>query len=141
MPITIAEKILDVAAKLRRQVSDALSSFGSIIHNLELKDLFPRFATMHLVERLTKYEHEVDVINQEIRRYGLFDSSLQDSADEVDEIVGSLADRFRKWTRRTVITVTDACEKFSRSKSTIYRWIKAGKLIAQKIDHRWVIAD
>jgi hypothetical protein len=141
MAISIADKIYDVTIVLQRQISETLYSYSEVIWNLEANNLFPNLADILLITRLTKFVTKIDGLNQQLRNYGLFDPGLHDYADEVDDLIEELARRFQKWTRRTVITVTDACKKFTRSRSTMYRWIKSGKLIAQKIDGRWLIAQ
>lgn len=65
----------------------------------------------------------------------------QKQSYDVDEYINRQITRFWAWSHRTIVTVKEACKLFGRSRSTIYRWIKQGKLPhAIKVSGRWQIA-
>lgn len=57
----------------------------------------------------------------------------------IEDELDSLVDKFFDWTNREVISAKEAAETYNRSTSTIYRWIKQGKLQAKKVRGRWQI--
>lgn len=59
----------------------------------------------------------------------------------LDGYINRQIERFWAWSHRRIITVSEACKIFNRSRSTIYRWIKQGRLPhAIKEKGRWQIA-
>jgi excisionase family DNA binding protein len=59
---------------------------------------------------------------------------------EADIEVEFIAERHSPLSRDCVDTVKEAAAYFGKSLSTIYRWIKSGKLNATKVGRKWEIS-
>lgn len=55
--------------------------------------------------------------------------------DRVDQVVN----QFWKWSDRKILSVKEIAQQLGKSCSTVYRWIKQGKLQAQKYKGRWQV--
>lgn len=75
---------------------------------------------------------------ERLDKYKLF-PRMASFIDTVEDELDRLVDRFFQWSDRVVIDTKAAAEKYDRSPSTIYRWIKQGKLDAKKVNGRWEI--
>lgn len=108
-----------------------VSSLKSYVTRLENKYFDPALSRQNVLHRL-------DTIISNV-----LDKARDQSLDTyiVEETVSIQLDRFWAWAKRRIIDVTEACKVFNRSRSTIYRWIKQGKLAhAIKENGRWRIA-
>lgn len=56
-----------------------------------------------------------------------------------EEHITPIVERFMSWAQRKVVTALEAALFYGKSRSTIYRWIKAGKLRAKKVKAQWQI--
>lgn len=140
MGILIADKIADAVQSLKDQMIQALIHHTSFVTHLEDTHLHPELADCTIPCDFDVSTTRLEGIKEQVQRYSLFDPSLLSYVDEVDQEIGDLADRFLDWANRKMISTKDAMEKFSRSQSTIYRWIRSGKLKAVKEKGRWLIA-
>lgn len=139
MAILIADHITSVVEMLKEKVEAALQTHLAFVENLERHHFHPELAECTLPLYFTDQANYIDAINEQIKRYSLLDSSLAAYTDDIDELIGLIADRFMSWTQRKLVSTKEAMQIFKRSKSTIYRWIRAGKLNAQKQGGRWQI--
>ena len=73
-----------------------------------------------------------------MEKYRLFPQMSQ-FIDMAELELERLVDRFFEWSEREVTDTKTIAEKYDRSASTIYRWIKQGKLNAKKVNGRWEI--
>lgn len=138
MAITIAEKVVDVLDVLKHELQDAINQCACFVESLE-RQITPNTEDISYMRKMDGFSSRIQTVNRELSKYTLFKPELEQEVDQVDDTVEALADRFLKWARRKVINTTDAMGIFKRSRSTIYRWIRAGKLAAQKINGRWAI--
>ena len=75
---------------------------------------------------------------EHLDKYKLF-PQMASFIDTVEDELERLVDHFFEWSNRELIDTKTAAEKYDRSPSTIYRWIKQGKLAAKKVSGRWEI--
>jgi len=115
-------------------MSSLVSPLKAYVTRLERTYFDPALASYDVVHRL----------NDTIAK--VYDKAKKQPCDLseiylIEEEVTKQVDRFWAWTKRRIIGVLEACEIFGRSRSTIYRWIKQGKLAhAIKVRGRWRIA-
>lgn len=116
-------------------VSSLVRPLKAMVTRLERRYFDPALATYESVHRLN---------NAIMRVYEKAKNDPEITLSQIpilEEMVNKQVDRFWAWTNRRIINVTEACEVFNRSRSTIYRWIKQGKLPnAIKVRGRWQIA-
>jgi excisionase family DNA binding protein len=140
MAVIIADKIHDLITDLKRQMKHVVTQCSYFINGLETSDFFPELADASVAIRMVDLSNQLQSLNDELNKYVLFQPQLQEEVDQVDDLIASFGDRFVKWMNRTTISVTEATLRFNRSRSTIYRLIKSGKINAIKIGRFWVIA-
>lgn len=80
-------------------------------------------------------------LNTNLDEYSAYYPGLRELVNELSEDIDEMGSRFnqRIETEVSVISTNEAMERFSRSRSTIYRWIKNGKLKAEKQGRQWAI--
>ena len=140
MATLIADKVAHTVLSLKDQLVRALIQHESFIIHLENTHLHPELADCTIPCEFDGSTRKVEELKEQIGRYSLFDSSIASYIDMVDQEIGDLADRFLDWAHRKTISTREAMQKFGRSQSTIYRWIRSGKLKAVKERGRWLIS-
>jgi hypothetical protein len=140
MATLIADKVKSIVDVFKSRVMQLIKKRIEFIEDLENNHFRPELADCSIPMQLVASTHQIERINDELKRYIMFDQSLGELTDSIDDFIGDTADRFMTWTERKTISVKDAMSVFNRSKSTIYRWIRAGKLNAKKESGRWIIA-
>ena len=73
------------------------------------------------------------------RRYAYLGEEFQTFIETAENEIDGIIQSFMAWTEQQVMTAKEAAEKYNRSTSTIYRWIKQGKLEGRKNGRRWEI--
>lgn len=73
-----------------------------------------------------------------VEQYSMFDE-FQAFLSTAEEELLKLVSRFNHWTRRKVVDTKEAANMINRSRSSVYYWIKTGKLEARKVNGRWFI--
>jgi excisionase family DNA binding protein len=140
MGIMLADKVYDTIDHLKHELHAAVTQHVGFVRYLEKNDFFPHLLTdSSYAETLAQLAVAVESVNDQLRKYSIFDSSLEHDTDHVDDLVGTVADRFIDWHYRKTMRVKDAAMYHNRSASTIYRWIKQGKLDATKVNGKWVV--
>lgn len=134
------KKIQKASERIQKEIQHALYAYSEVIAGLEQAALFPDLSEFSLVHELSRHVDHIEDLITQLRSHSIYDPGLKDYADEIDEDILMLADRFNKWTRRKTLSAKEAAELLGKSTSTIYRKLKKGDLIGQKIDGRWVIA-
>lgn len=109
-------------------VASLTKPLTTMITKLERQYFDPASASCDILHRMSKMTANI------YRKAG------SDSLRQVDEYISQQVDRFWTWIHRRIVTVKEACEIFGRSRSTIYRWIKNGRLAAVKQKGKWKIA-
>jgi excisionase family DNA binding protein len=140
MAILIADTIAHIVYKLKDQLVRALIQHESFVIHLEDTHLHPELADCTIPCEFDQSTRRVEKIKEQVEQYSLFDPSLLDYIEQVDQEIGNIADRFLGWAHRKMISTREAMDKFGRSQSTIYRWIRSGKLQAVKERGRWLIS-
>jgi len=140
MAMLIAEKVKSIVDVFKFRVMQLMKKRVELIEDLEQNHFRPELADCSALMELVASTYQIEQLNNELKRYIIFDQSLGDLTDSIDDFIGDSADRFMIWTARKAISVKEAMSVFNRSKSTIYRWIRAGKLNAKKESGRWIIA-
>jgi excisionase family DNA binding protein len=136
----LADKVFDTIDHLKDELLAAVRQHVGFVRYLEKNDFFPHLLTdSSYADTLRELAVAVESVNDELRKYAIFDSSLGNDTDAVDDLVGTVADRFMDWHFRKSMSVKEAAQYHNRSTSTIYRWIKQGKLDATKANNRWVV--
>lgn len=125
--------------KVRGEVFNSLFKLEKLIEHIEKEFFNPKDATSELGMYWNK---QVTALRDRI--YGLQDDyklfpEMVDFLQTVDGEVDKIVKRFWKWADREIVTVKEAAEMIGRSRWTVYRWIKAGKLIGQKVGRCWQI--
>lgn len=141
MASSIATKVNDTIQYLKAELQAAIDQQKGFVRDLEKAYFIPQGDPWNEYSpALHELGATVEVACDNLKKYGIFDPSLIEFADQAEDSVGDAADQFMAWAFRRGVTVKEAAEIYSRSKSTIYRWIKSGKLDAVKVGRRWVIA-
>lgn len=137
---SIAEKVFDTIDHLKVELTAAVRQHVGFIRYLEKNDFFPHLiADSSYAQTLAELASAVESVNDELRKYVLFDSSLDYETEAVSDLVGTIADRFIDWNFRKSMSVKETAAFHERSTSTIYRWIRQGKLDATKVNGRWIV--
>jgi hypothetical protein len=140
MATLIADKVKSIVEFLKVQVVQVIKHRIAFIEDLEENNFRPDLEDCSIPLKLVASTRQIERLNEELKRYIMFDQSLGEYTDSIEDFIGDSADRFMTWAERKTISVKDAMSVFNRSKSTIYRWIRAGKLNAKKESGRWMIA-
>jgi hypothetical protein len=140
MANTIAEKIAERMIELKDTLTQTLDDYIRFIDHLERNDFYPDRSETFLLHKVRKFFSSIEDISAELKKYYLFDESVVDLIDGASLAIDGLWDRFMNWTRRRRATTLEAMVLFSRSRSTIYRWLRNGKLFGTKEGRKWVIA-
>lgn len=138
----LADKFVDATGVLRAKISDTLYVYSEVIAGLEQTVFFrPQDASFDLIGDLTRHVDTINKMVDQLSYYTRFYPSLRYYIDEVYDIQDELTVRFYKWSTRQLMSVKEYAQYCGKSVSTIYRWIKQGKLIAAKNPRgRWAIA-
>jgi excisionase family DNA binding protein len=140
MAMVISDKIHDLISNLKLQLQHVVTQAIYFVSGLERTDFYPELANTSVAIRMVKLSDHMQSLNDELSKYVIFQLELQQEVDQVNDMIAALGERFVKWMKRERISVTEALVRFSRSRSTIYRWIKSGKINAIKVGRFWVIA-
>lgn len=117
---------------------DAVESLESYAEEVLVEYFDPREAKWEVVQAFSEMSAAIDFA--ELEKLKLFDDSLEDFIAGIEHAAQGIAERFKQWTQREMINTRQAMEHYGRSRSTIYRWIKSGKLTARKVGRFWQIA-
>lgn len=85
-------------------------------------------------------QHAWDSID-EFRQYVYLGKEFESFIETIELETDRIIQDFMGWTERKALTAKEIAEKYNRSTSTVYRWIKQGKLEARKNGRRWEILD
>jgi hypothetical protein len=140
MAIALGDVVDLQILQLKSAQQSVLRKLEYFIANLEQNEFYPSHVPLSVGYELSALSSKVQHISTELDKYSLFDSSVMEYTDSIDLQLERFADRFWSWTNRRFISVTEATELYGKSRSTIYRWLKSGKLNGQKQSYRWVIA-
>ena len=131
---------------LFKQVNAAKAKCISSITNLEqlLADIVDEYFNPEEAPTWVAsfWSKEVNAVWQEleqIQHYVMVDEDFQRFLNTAEEEVERLVDLFFQWTKRRIVDAKEATSLYRRSRSTIYRWVKQGKLQAKKVKGRWQI--
>lgn len=138
--VLVAEEIFQTIEHIKDELRTAVFQHVGYVRALERTSFFPALITgadhMHTMNELAV---TVDETIDELEKYAIFDRSLEELCEEVRDLVGEAADRFTSWNFRRTCSAKEAAEMHNRSVSTIYRWIREGRLDATKVNGRWVV--
>lgn len=132
---------IDVIGVLKEELSMALDSYTQFIEHLENEVVLPESIVGNSVFiEIEKYASYIQFLSDEMRKYIPFDEALEECVAATEEFVEEIADRFLRFMYRKTMTTREAMDHFGKSRSTIYRWIRCGKLNAIKQGRHWVVA-
>lgn len=134
----IADKISLTVDTIRLELNSAIHQMSAYVEQVERT---PGQVTTNCSNVITTLSMTCQELTGKLGKYSLFFADLSDVITETDETVEALADRYLKRSKQEGLPVstTEAMEHFNRSRSTIYRWIKSGKVHAEKHGRRWVV--
>lgn len=101
----------------------------------------PRTAPATVVSELNRIAAIAYAELELLKPWVIADNELEKFASSVEEEIDDIIDTFWSWSGRTIINVKEAARLHERHPSTIYRWIKSGKLQAKKVNGRWQIIE
>jgi excisionase family DNA binding protein len=159
-------KMTPAAAVAYHEINEAINQMAAFVELVEANPNPVNFP--ELAEVITGLSMKAQLRNANFSRYGLFfdPEPIDDVVRNFDDTIELLADRFFQAcgptddgriavtpmelpqpvevlalppAQRESITTRDAMERFGKSRSTIYRWIKSGKLSAEKQGRNWII--
>lgn len=131
---------------LARQLESMKATQFGLINNLEeyvnlIKDRFfdPNNAPSWVVTNLNELSEKAWNQLEQIQAFLATDERLHEFISLVESQIERIIDLFWSWSNRKIINVKEAAELHGKHRSTIYRWIKKGKLDAEKVNGRWQI--
>lgn len=136
--VLISEKIASIVEHAHNELSSALKEMAAFVETVERT---PGPVESRSAITMTELSTLCQRLTTDLNKYTLFFEEIHGVVSTADDAVENLADRFKKRSFEPGIPINSAqaMELFSRSRSTIYRWIKSGKLKAEKRGRRWVI--
>jgi hypothetical protein len=136
--VLIADQISGTVDSIRIQLHSAIHQMSAYVEQVERT---PGKVSTNCSNIITTLSVTCQDLTVKLDRYSLFLPNLSDIIVETDETVEALADRYLKRSKQEGLpmSTTDAMNHFNRSRSTIYRWIKSGKIHAEKHGYRWTI--
>jgi hypothetical protein len=140
MAVVLSDVVDLQITQLKSKQQSVLRKLKCFIMNLEQNEFYPSLLPLSVGQEYGSLSTRVQYINTELDKYDLFDASVVQYTDSIDSQLEGIADRFWDYMNRKFFSVTEAMGLVGKSRSTIYRWIKSGKLVAQKENRRWVIA-
>jgi excisionase family DNA binding protein len=136
----VAEKVLYTLDVLKSEMYSSLQRIVMFVSTIERDYFLPGLIDCTFINEIGDLVKHTQVVIDELSKWVLFDADLQEYIRQMENAVDMWTDRFLKWSQRKPISVSEAVDIFHRSRSTIYRWIKKGKLNARKSGRYWVIA-
>ena len=99
----------------------------------------PRTAPTTVADELNRITAIAYAELELVKPWVMTDNGLEEFVWSVEEEIEHIIDKFWSWTGRDIISVKEAAQLHERHPSTIYRWIKSGKLPAKKVGGKWQI--
>lgn len=128
---------------LRTQINQALVAYSEVVHGLEQTVCINEGGEFDIVGSMNQHVMNINTMIDKLNNWVRIYPALQYYIEEVYELTDELTEDFFKWAHRQTLSVKEYAAKVGKSVSTIYRWIKQGKLIAARNPNnrnRWVIA-
>lgn len=140
MALSMTESVRNTIRVLQNELGGIIAEMKRFVEHCETACLVPVVAEGQIASSyMARLAERFDKKLIQLDKYKAFDRTADEVAATAMDQQESVADQLIDWMSRKGITVAEAAQKFNRSKSTIYRWIKAGKLAAAKRDRRWII--
>jgi hypothetical protein len=136
--VPISEKVILAAESIHKELTSALAQMAAHVELVE-KTHGP-VSSDHGVQMI-EMSSVCQNLTIELHKYTLFFGEIADVVTHMDDEVDQLGARFKERSLSPGIpaTTAQAMEHFHRSRSTIYRWIKNGRLPAEKRGYRWTV--
>lgn len=134
----ISEKVSITVDHIRTELGAALRQMASYVEAIEKR---PGEIEVSALDDIMLFSEVCQASMKELSKYSMFFGDIAETINTTDDTIELLADRFLDRARLPGLPVStaQAMEHFDRSRSTIYRWIKSGKLKAEKQGRRWVV--
>lgn len=134
----IAEALSVTVASIRSELSSAMEQMAAYVEQVERK---PGKIETDCSKIITGLSVTCQDLNTKLDKYSLFFSDIPEIVHTTDDAIEFLADRYLSRSKQVGLPMTtaEAMAHFNRSRSTIYRWIKSGKIEAVKKGRRWII--
>ena len=134
----IAEALSHTVASIRSELFSAVEQMACYV---ELVERTPGKIETDCSKILTGLSMTCQELNTKLDKYSMFFSDIPEIVYTTDDAIESLADRYLTRSKQVGLPMTtaEAMVHFNRSRSTIYRWIKSGKVEAVKKGRRWII--
>lgn len=134
----ISDKLSFKVEHIREELTSALTQMAAYV---DLMEKTPGQIETNCTTTITSLSTNCQDLSYELGKYSLFFANVANVVTDTDDRIEFLADRYLERSKKIGIPIStaQAMEHFNRSRSTIYRWIKSGKLKAEKQGHRWVI--
>lgn len=139
MCFAIGELLADKLTVVKAGQLANIQSLSGYVQGVANDYFDPRTAPASVVTVLNTLANKAYVELELMMPFARYDESIVAFTDEVEEQIESVIDQFWAWSDRSIVTVKEAAELYGKSASTIYRWIKQGKLQAKKVKGRWQI--
>lgn len=134
----IAERLSITVEYIRAELKSAVGQLATYVETLERT---PGQIHAGTLDEIMNYTQTCLGSMQELAKYGAFFGDIADTIVDTDNLIETFADRYLDRARLPGLPMStaQAMEHFSRSRSTIYRWIKSGKIKAEKHGRRWTV--
>lgn len=138
--VLVRERMLDIVDVIRNEIHAGMQQVAAFVEAIEKTDRLAADCTVPLEFRTLR--GKVDSTISNLKKYDLLFPSVLEVVEQTEHLVDSFSERFMDWAegKPKFMTVTEAMEHFQRSRSTIYRWIKSGRIDAMKQGRFWRIA-
>lgn len=140
MALVIAEKLNGQINLIKATQEGAVSTYEKFVENLQEIYFNPATAPTSAAQNMVRLQNQVEACISYLEKFMTLGFDLADYINSVYDRTERATDIFFAWSGRKVVSVKEACEIHGKSRSTIYRWIKQGKLQAVKEGRKWVIA-
>lgn len=130
----VTHKLEGVKANIMKNISEVEQFMNSIEDKYFFVDEAPAWVAKTYMDSINALWSQ----HESIESYSVI-PEFREFIETVEEEITKLVGRFQRWTKTRYLNTVEAGEKHGRSRSTVYRWIKSGKLQARKRNGRWFI--
>lgn len=139
MTFLMKELVATQIDSLKTKQLNNLRVLTEYVNDLSYDYFDPRTAPTTVVSELNRIAALAYAELELLQPWVMTDYGLEEFVLGVETEIDCIIDEFWSWSGRTIIDVKEAARLHERHPSTIYRWIKNGKLPAKKVNGRWQI--
>lgn len=140
MSFAVAEIVGKQVEGLNHEALSHIRQLRQFVSWAESRFFDPMDASTEVPSILNELADPAWELHEQLEKLGQYNEEAAEMATILENEIEACIARFWKWSKRTFMTAQEAAEKYGKHRTTIYRWIKKGKIRAEKDERgRWKI--